>query len=40
MANAPKPLSVYKKAMEMAQATGDHHSYNELQAAYEEAEEE
>jgi Tfp pilus assembly protein PilF len=38
MGNAPKALSVYKKGMEMAQATGDHHSYNELQAAYEEAE--
>jgi Tfp pilus assembly protein PilF len=40
MGNAPKALSVYKKGMEMAQATGDHHSYNELQAAYEDAEEE
>jgi Tfp pilus assembly protein PilF len=40
MGNAPKALSVYKKGMEMAQATGDHHSYNELQAAYEDVEEE
>lgn len=31
-------LTVYKKGMEIARAASDQHSYNELQAAYEDLE--
>ena len=40
MGDAPKALRVYKRGMEIAEAANDHHSYSELQAAYEDAEEE
>ena len=40
MGDAPKALRVYKRGMEVADAAGDQHSYLELQAAYEDAEEE
>lgn len=38
--DTPKALRVYKRGMEVADAAGDQHSYIELQAAYEDAEEE
>ena len=38
--DTPKALRVYKRGMEMAEVAGDRHSYSELQAAYEDAEEE
>ena len=40
MGDSSKALHIYKKGMEMSKAAGDQHSYNELQAAYEDAEEE
>ncbi|MEO5649608.1 MAG: tetratricopeptide repeat protein [Ginsengibacter sp.] len=40
MGDIPKALRVYKRGMEIAEAANDHHSYSELQAAYEDAEEE
>ena len=33
-----KALRVYKRGMEVAEAASDHHSYRELQAAYEDPE--
>jgi len=33
-----KALRVYKRGMEVAEAGNDHHSYTELQAAYEDLE--
>jgi len=35
-----KAMRVYKRGMEVAEAAGDHHSYSELQGAYEDAEDE
>ncbi len=35
-----KAMRVYKRGMEIAQAANDSHSYNELQAAYEDVEDE
>jgi Tfp pilus assembly protein PilF len=40
MGDSSKALHIYKRGMEMSKAAGDQHSYNELQAAYEDAEEE
>lgn len=40
LGDAPKALRVYKRGMEVAEAAKDNHSYIELQAAYEDAEEE
>jgi Tfp pilus assembly protein PilF len=38
MGNAADALEVYERGMKEAKAAGDHHSYNELQAAYEDLE--
>ena len=35
-----KAMRVYKRGMEIAENANDHHSYRELQAAYEDAEDE
>lgn len=35
-----KAMRVYAKGMEVAQEANDHHTYNELHAAYEDAEDE
>ena len=40
LGDLPKALRVYKRGMEVAESASDHHSYTELQAAYEDAEEE
>ncbi len=36
--DSEKALRVYKRGMEVAEAAKDHHSYSELQAAFEDAE--
>ena len=36
--DAHKALKVYQRGMEMAEAAKDHHSYSELQIAYEDLE--
>lgn len=36
--NIPKALRVYERGMEEARKAGDQHSYNELQAAFEDIE--
>ncbi|MDQ2720156.1 MAG: tetratricopeptide repeat protein [Bacteroidota bacterium] len=36
--DAKKAIRVYARGMEVAQAANDHHSYTELQAAYEDVE--
>jgi len=38
MGDREKAMRVYTRGMEVAQAADDHHSYTELQAAYEDAE--
>lgn len=40
LGDAPKALRVYKRGMEIAENANDHHSYRELQAAYEDVEDE
>lgn len=35
-----KAMQIYKKGMEMAKSVNDSHSYNELQGAFEDAEDE
>ena len=36
--DSEKALRVYKRGMEVAESAKDHHSYSELQAAFEDAE--
>ncbi len=38
--NAEKAIAVYRKGMEVAKSSDDQHSYNELQSACEDAEDE
>jgi Tfp pilus assembly protein PilF len=38
MGDAAEALKVYERGMKEAKVAGDHHSYNELQAAYEDLE--
>jgi Tfp pilus assembly protein PilF len=38
MGDAAEALKVYERGMKEAKTVGDHHSYNELQAAYEDLE--
>ncbi len=38
--DAEKAMRVYKRGMEVAEAANDSHAYSELQAAYEDAEDE
>ena len=39
LGDIPKALRVYERGMEEAKKAGDQHSYNELQAAFEDIEE-
>ncbi|MEO6135806.1 MAG: tetratricopeptide repeat protein [Ginsengibacter sp.] len=40
LGDLPKALRVYKRGMEVADSANDFHSYRELQAAYEDVEDE